>query len=655
MKTIYCLFILSAVAFSLDAQKVSIKDVEDNVLMEVNDEGTTGSITLLSGVVPVDVQNKLYNVGNRLYWRGTELGTILNGGGWINEGSSVYLANLADRVGVGTASPASKLNLVEGGMEVHLGHIASTITEHAVYARRDYLTEGLLARKSIQSEENPLKFYYGVQGVAYDPTGEQNIGVYGSAAYGNTNWAGFFEGGAGGEPIVKFESFPVGSHGAIRIENAAGNHLNIGIVEDPANAFAINYNENIGALTDLVRINPDGKIGFGTSAPLANLHINDNTSSGVTVMIHNQDDEGSERLYFGTSTGADAGISVWGSSHPSQQGKFRFFNNKTNANYDWVTSGIVRMTLANDGDFGLGVTTPSARIHVVQAGAGDALRVDDAPGDTSSFVVKASGDIGIGTLNPETKMHAKKGDKQMFFDLDYVNTDSYETSVLGIIGTNVGASGDLGCRKTTGVDGETYYGVRGISSEIGSDVNIGVYGAAGFGSINWAGFFVGDVKMGNDLTVLGIVSKGAGSFKIDHPLDPTNKYLSHSFVESPDMMNIYNGNVILDDRGEAVVAMPDWFEPLNRDFRYQLTPIGGPGPNLHIAQRMTGNQFRIAGGSPGLEVSWQVTGIRQDPFANKNRIQVEEFKSPADRGRYLHPEAFDKPIELIEGYGSMKY
>ena len=53
-----------------------------------------------------------------------------------------------------------------------------------------------------------------------------------------------------------------------------------------------------------------------------------------------------------------------------------------------------------------------------------------------------------------------------------------------------------------------------------------------------------------------------------------NKYLCHSFVEPPDMMNIYNGNVMTDGSGYAVVEMPAWFESLIRDFRYQLTPVG---------------------------------------------------------------------------------
>jgi uncharacterized protein YwbE len=152
----------------------------------------------------------------------------------------------------------------------------------------------------------------------------------------------------------------------------------------------------------------------------------------------------------------------------------------------------------------------------------------------------------------------------------------------------------------------------------------------------YAGYFNGDVA------VTGVLTKGSGSFKIDHPLDPENKYLSHSFVESPDMMNVYNGNVILDARGEAWVPLPDWFEALNRDFRYQLTAIGAPGPNLYISEKIQGNRFKIAGGAPGMEVSWQVTGIRHDPFALAHPILVEEGKPEDERGTYLHPDAYDQ-------------
>ena len=144
-------------------------------------------------------------------------------------------------------------------------------------------------------------------------------------------------------------------------------------------------------------------------------------------------------------------------------------------------------------------------------------------------------------------------------------------------------------------------------------------------------------------------TKPSGSFKIDHPLDPANKYLYHSFVESPDMKNIYDGVASLDGNGEAVITLPDYFGALNRDFRYQLTTIGGFAP-VYIAEEIQNNRFKIAGGKPGLKVSWQVTGTRQDAFANAHRIQTEVEKAPQDQGHYLHPELFGAPETARIGY-----
>src|SRR5262249_17366466 len=132
-----------------------------------------------------------------------------------------------------------------------------------------------------------------------------------------------------------------------------------------------------------------------------------------------------------------------------------------------------------------------------------------------------------------------------------------------------------------------------------------------FGAVNSYAIYSagGNVHINGNVDVTGTISKGAGSFKIDHPLDPENKYLYHSFVESPDMMNIYNGTAVLDDHGEATIMLPNWFEALNRDFRYQLTCIGGFAP-VYVAHEIAGNSFRIGGGKSGLKVSWQVTGVR---------------------------------------------
>jgi hypothetical protein len=154
----------------------------------------------------------------------------------------------------------------------------------------------------------------------------------------------------------------------------------------------------------------------------------------------------------------------------------------------------------------------------------------------------------------------------------------------------------------------------------------------------YAGNFAGDIN------VTGAIFAGTKDFKIDHPLDPANKYLLHASVESSEMKNIYDGVVDLDGNGEAVVQLPDWFEAVNRDFRYQLTCIGGFAP-VYIAQKIQNHSFRIAGGTAGLEISWQVTGVRHDAYAKANPLIVEQEKKARERGYYIHPELYGAPEE----------
>jgi len=195
---------------------------------------------------------------------------------------------------------------------------------------------------------------------------------------------------------------------------------------------------------------------------------------------------------------------------------------------------------------------------------------------------------------------------------------------------------------SSGVGGDGVIATGGVATGAGSRGGIGITAIRGAGlngaTDGRAGEFFGDVA------VTGTLSKGGGAFKIDHPLDPENKYLYHSFVESPDMMNIYNGNITTDASGEAVVTLPDWFDTLNRDFRYQLTVVGQFAQAI-VGSEIHNNRFTIKTNVGNVKVSWQVTGIRQDAYANAHRIPVEEDKSARERGYYLHPDAFNQPEE----------
>ncbi len=238
-------------------------------------------------------------------------------------------------------------------------------------------------------------------------------------------------------------------------------------------------------------------------------------------------------------------------------------------------------------------------------------------------------------------------------------TSDARTALLGGTNTGIGVIG-RSLRGGIGVlaDSDTGVALNALSKNAiavmaRSDSSFGVVGTApnagvaAFNPTNQnAAYLASDccaAWLTGDVHVSGKLSKGGGGFSIDHPLDPADKFLSHSFVESSEMKNVYDGIAVADSNGEATVQLPSWFETLNRDPRYQLTPLGGPAPELHVSGEVDGNRFKIAGATPGLRVCWQITGVRQDAWANANRLVVEEPKSMQERGCFLHPELHGAP------------
>jgi hypothetical protein len=199
-------------------------------------------------------------------------------------------------------------------------------------------------------------------------------------------------------------------------------------------------------------------------------------------------------------------------------------------------------------------------------------------------------------------------------------------SGLGVAGHTPSGTGVAGYAPSgTGVAGvSNEIGVIGVSGEIGVigvSGEIGVLGEAPPPGL--AGLFLGNLR------VQGTLSKSAGAFRIDHPLDPARKYLQHSFVESPDMKNVYDGVVRTDRRGFATVRLPAYFQALNRSFRYQLTIVGRSFAQAIVWKEIAANRFTIKTNQPRVKVSWQVTGIRKDRYANAHRIPVELDKTAA--------------------------
>ncbi len=151
--------------------------------------------------------------------------------------------------------------------------------------------------------------------------------------------------------------------------------------------------------------------------------------------------------------------------------------------------------------------------------------------------------------------------------------------------------------------------------------------------------------------VTGAVTGAVPKVRIDHPLDPAHRYLQHVSVASSDMLDLYDGNVTTDAHGFATVRVPRWFQALNRTFCYQLTILGHApwATETRVWDEIAHNRFTIRTSRPQVRVSWEVTGIRHDRFANAHRIQAVVPKAKADRGKYLYPRGYGKPIRATIG------
>ncbi len=344
------------------------------------------------------------------------------------------------------------------------------------------------------------------------------------------------------------------------------------------------------------------------SAPYSNSNalVATGNGEGYAVIFAEDTSEGGGFGLFGTST---AGTGVYGASSADDSLK---------PGVHGVSQGDTGVGVFGEatGDNGVGVRGMGDNTGV--SGSGRVGVYGDSTDGTGIFGAVESGRAGVRALSFATEDNSYALLAELF-------SNAPGASSAAVYGKNygLGASG-IG---VWGLQQGAGYGVFGSTTGAG-------YGVVGTSpSPGYAGYFNGNVQ------VTGTLSKGGGSFKIDHPLDPANQYLSHSFVESPDMMNIYNGNITTDGAGYAIVTLPNYFEALNQDFRYQLTVIGQFAQAI-VVDEIEGNQFRLQTDKPEVKVSWQVTGIRHDPFAEANRIPVEEMKTGNEKGRYLYPEVY---------------
>jgi hypothetical protein len=64
-----------------------------------------------------------------------------------------------------------------------------------------------------------------------------------------------------------------------------------------------------------------------------------------------------------------------------------------------------------------------------------------------------------------------------------------------------------------------------------------------------------------------------------------------------------------------------------------------------VYEEIKNNSFVIKTNEPNIKISWMVTGVRNDPYAVKNRIVPETEKTENEKGKYLTPELYNQPKE----------
>jgi len=290
-----------------------------------------------------------------------------------------------------------------------------------------------------------------------------------------------------------------------------------------------------------------------------------------------------------------------------------------------VLKNDVRLELFDDGKVGIGGYDSTCKVLIADSSS------------TSVFYNSA--------LKVDYKYSGSSITNGIYSKLLYLTTSDDAYSIRATVKSNTGNRvGLFAYGETIDFNLETgnSYGVYADAND--GNTSYGIYAAASSALTNWAGFFSGNVR------VIGTLDNSKSTLRIDHPIDPDNMILEHAGINSPEMLNVYSGNISTDKNGEAVVILPDYFEALNTDCRYQLTVIGSFAQAI-IKQEVNGNQFIIATSEPNIKVSWQVIGVRTDAFATKYPVNVETEKNAEEMGYYINPSAFgfdlDRSLEYI--------
>lgn len=386
------------------------------------------------------------------------------------------------------------------------------------------------------------------------------------------------------------------------------------------------------AFTDMMElVGSTGDVGIGTT-PTVSLHV----YRADTPQIRIQSDGGnSDQILFSMYQGSD---SVFTLNHTNNAVKanrvtYLFCNDGGRIEFGSGTTGSTKMTVADGGGIGIGTTNPLELLHIQSSStAKGRIRLEETgtgganyPGVSFYNETVYEGGFYYNESEDSVDLVTSFGGGLVAVEIESTTNDV-------TINKNLDVLGDLNVKAGTLVVGASDVTVAGVVLKTMSVYPTGAY-SSGTISNRWSVVYA---QNGN---FSGSLQKGTGSFLIDHPLDPKNKVLRHSFVESPEMRNVYYGQ----DKtinGSVLITLPNWWAALNgtdkSEYTYQFTTIGDYA-RLYVSKEIENNEFEVTSLDGDCKFSWTVTGIRHDKLAEKDRIIVEEEKIGDKKGKLIHP------------------
>lgn len=476
------------------------------------------------------------------------------------------------------------------------------------------------------SSTTPGSYSSGVRGIN-NGTGGLGIGVWGSQ--NGSGWGVYGETPSG----IGVYGFSSGGTG-VTAGSTTGAGLDASSVDGNAAMFSVT---NAAASTDVVLVNQSGggRGIFATTAGINDVIFGRSTRGSAVVGQTLNDGIGVAGFSYNPNAiavlgQADSSYGIIGFTSTGAGTPGAFFNID-------ATNTIPAVVVQNFGA-GMGIMSDAYSNTAVQGRAED-----------GNAVVGITYRYGIGVFG------------RSFLPFAIANIGQADSSwgVLGIGSTNAANAGGFfnfdptgyalvtsGLVQMTGIN-------EGANRVLTSDA-VGNATWQDISSIPGANFWTlsgsdisnnnpGNVIINGDLTINGnYTASGTKSFTIDHPLDPANKFLKHASIESNEVMNMYSGNITTDANGYATVALPDYFESVNKDFRYQLTVIGSFSQAI-VKEKIRDNKFIVQTNQPNIEVSWQVTAVRNDKYMQANPYEAEPEKNVSEKGKYLQPSLYNQP------------